>query len=170
MELKNYIRDVPDFPSPGILFRDITPLLSDPAAFRYAIDLMAERYEGRGIDAVVAIDARGFLFGAPLAYRLGTGLVPVRKQGKLPYESLRAEYSLEYGENVVEMHRDAFAPGQTALVVDDLLATGGTIRAAAHLVEQVGGKVDSIAAVIELLDLNGREKLKGYDVFALMQY
>ena len=128
MELKDYIRDVPDFPSPGILFRDITPLLSDPAAFRYSIDLLAERYEGWGIDAVVAIDARGFLFGAPLAYRLGKALVPVRKAGKLPFHSLRVEYSLEYGENVVEMHRDAVAPGQTALVVDDLLATGGTIH------------------------------------------
>ena len=170
MELKDYIRDVPDFPSPGILFRDITPLLSDPAAFRYSIDLLAERYEGRGIDAVVAIDARGFLFGAPLAYRLGKALVPVRKAGKLPFHSLRVEYSLEYGENVVEMHRDAVAPGQTALVVDDLLATGGTIHAAAQLVEQVGGTVGSIAAVIELVDLNGREKLQGYDVFALMQY
>jgi adenine phosphoribosyltransferase len=170
MELKNYIRDVPDFPSPGILFRDITPLLSDQAAFRYAIDLMAERYENSGIDAVVAIDARGFLFGAPLAYRLGKGLVPVRKAGKLPFHSLQVAYSLEYGENVVEMHRDAVAPGQTVLVVDDLLATGGTIRAAAQLVEQVGGTVASIAAVIELVDLNGREKLQGYDVFALMQY
>ena len=170
MDLNHYIRDVPDFPSPGILFKDITPLLSDQAAFRYAIDMMAERYEDRGVDAVVAIDARGFLFGAPLAYRLGKGLVPVRKVGKLPYDSVQAAYSLEYGENVVEMHRDAVAPGQTALVVDDLLATGGTIRAAAQLVEQVGGKVGSIAVVIELLDLNGREKLQGYDIFTLMQY
>ena len=170
MDLKAYIREVPDFPSPGILFRDITPLLADPAAFRYAVDLLGERYQGRNVETIVAIDARGFLLGAPLAYRLGKGLALVRKQGKLPAESLRADYSLEYGASTVEMHSDALTPGRSALVVDDLLATAGTLQATISLVEQAGGKVESVAVLIELLGLKGREKLQGYDIFSLLQY
>ena len=170
MDLKRYIREIPDFPTPGILFRDITPLLQDPAAFKYVVDSFSEQYSGRPVDAVVAIEARGFLFGAPLAYRLGKPLVPARKEGKLPAESLRAEYSLEYGSNVVELHKDSIAPGQRALIVDDLLATGGTLAATAHLVEQAGGSVEGIALAIELTELEGRKRLRGYDVFSLVQY
>ena len=170
MDLKRYIREIPDFPTPGILFRDITPLLQDPAAFKNVVDLFSERYSGRSIDAVVAIEARGFLFGAPLAYRLGKPLVPARKEGKLPAESLRTEYSLEYGSNVVELHKDGIAPGQRVLIVDDLLATGGTLAATAHLVEEAGGRVEGIALAIELTALEGRKRLRAYDVFSLVQY
>ena len=170
MDLKPYIRAIPDFPTPGILFRDITPLLKDPAAFCYVVDRFSERYAGSPIDAIVAIEARGFLFGSPLAYRLGKPLVPARKQGKLPAESLRAEYSLEYGANVVEIHKDGLMPGQRVLIVDDLLATGGTLAATVQLVEQAGGRVESMALVIELTELKGREHLHGYDIFCLVQY
>ena len=170
MDLKPYIRDIPDFPSPGILFRDITPLLKDPTAFRYVIDCFADKYTGTPIDTVVAVEARGLLFGAPLAYKLGKPLVPARKQGKLPAKTMRAEYSLEYGTNVVEIHADAILPGQGVLVVDDLLATGGTIAATAQLVQEAGARVESVALLIELTELGGRERLHGYDVFSLMQY
>ena len=170
MDLKSYIRDIPDFPTAGILFRDITPLLKDPEAFQHVIDGFAEKYASRPIDAIVAIEARGFLFGAPLAYRLGKALVPARKQGKLPADSLSTEYALEYGTNVVEMHRDGIAPGQRVLIVDDLLATGGTLAAAARLVEQSGAHVDSMGLVVELTELGGRIPLKDYDVFSLVQY
>ena len=170
MNLKEYIREIPDFPNPGILFRDITPLLSNAAAFKYVVDRFADRYEHTGVDCIVAIEARGFLFGAPLAYRLGTGLVPVRKQGKLPSQSLSAEYSLEYGASVVEMHSDGIAPGQSVLVLDDLLATGGTLEAAIRLVELAGGRIAGLALVAELLGLEGRKRLRGYDVFSLVQY
>ena len=170
MDLKSHIRDIPDFPTPGILFRDITPLLKAPAAFNYVIDRLAGRYANSPIDVVVAIEARGFLFGAPLAHRLGKPLVPARKQGKLPAESIRAEYDLEYGTNVVEIHKDAVTPGQGVLIVDDLLATGGTLAATAELVEKAGGRVESLALVIELSELGGRTRLHGYDVFSLVQY
>ena len=170
MDLKAYIRDIPDFPIPGILFRDITPLLKAPAAFSHVIERLADHYAGRPIDTVVAIEARGFLFGAPLAQRLGKPLVPARKEGKLPAESLRGEYSLEYGTNVIEMHRDAISPGQAALIVDDLLATGGTMACVAGLIEQAGGRVEGMAFVIELSELRGRSQLQGYDVFSLVQY
>ncbi len=170
MDLKPYIREIQDFPTPGILFRDITPLLKDPAAFKYIVDSFSDRYARAPIDTIVAIEARGFIFGAALAYRLGKPLVPARKQGKLPAESLRTEYSLEYGTNVVEMHRDGIAPGQGVLIVDDLLATGGTLAAAAHLVEQAGGRVVSLALVIELTELEGRKRLQSYDIFSLVQY
>ncbi|MCE2405314.1 MAG: adenine phosphoribosyltransferase [Dehalococcoidia bacterium] len=170
MNLKEYVRDIPDFPTEGILFRDITPMLKDPTAFGYAVDALAERYSQRPFDIVVAIEARGFLFGSPLAYRLGKPLIPARKQGKLPYESIRADYSLEYGTNVVEMHTDAVAPGASVLIVDDLLATGGTLAATARLVELAGGRVEEVALVIELEDLGGRKRLRGYDVFSLVQY
>lgn len=170
MELKDYIRDIPDFPIPGILFRDITPLLAAPAAFAAAIDRLAEYYGGGALDAIVAVESRGFLFGAPLAQRLALPLAPVRKPGKLPAATLSVEYTLEYGANTLELHADALAPGQRALIVDDLLATGGTLAAAARLVEQAGGVVAGIGVVIELTGLEGRRELEQYDIFSLMQY
>lgn len=170
MDLKRYIRDVRDFPTPGILFKDITPLLKEPDAFSYVVDQLADRYSGRPIDVIAAVEARGFLFGAPLAYKMGKLLVPVRKEGKLPAESLRTEYSLEYGSSVVEMHKDGIQAGQGVLIVDDLLATGGTLAAAVRLVEEAGARVESIALVIELGELSGRKRLEGYDVFSLLQY
>ena len=170
MDLKEYVRDIPDFPTTGIMFRDITPMLKDPGAFAYVVDAFTERYSRRSIDMVVAVEARGFLFGSPLAYRLGKPLVPARKQGKLPYESIKTEYSLEYGTNVVEMHTDGVTPGKSVLIVDDLLATGGTLAATARLVELAGGRVEEVALVIELEELGGRNRLRGYDVFSLIQY
>ena len=170
MDLKEYVRDIPDFPTEGIMFRDITPMLKDPTAFAYVVDAFTERYSRRQVDVVVAIEARGFLFGSPVAYRLGKPLIPARKQGKLPYESIKTEYSLEYGTNVVEMHTDAVAPGASALIVDDVLATGGTLAATARLVELAGGRVEEAALVIELEQLGGRKRLRGYDVFSLIQY
>ena len=170
IDLKSYIRDIPDFPTPGILFRDITPLLQTPVAFKYVVDRFVERYADIPVDVIVAIEARGFLFGTPLAYALGKPLVPVRKEGKLPAETMGVGYSLEYGTNVVEMHKDGISPGQRVVVVDDLLATGGTLAAAVQLVEQAGGRVESLAMVIELTGLEGRSLLQGYDVFTLVQY
>jgi adenine phosphoribosyltransferase len=170
MDLKEYVRDIPNFPTEGIMFRDITPMLKDPTALAYVVDAFTERYSRRQVDVVVAIEARGFLFGSPLAYRLGKPLIPARKQGKLPYESIKTEYSLEYGTNVVEMHTDAVAPGASALIVDDVLATGGTLAATARLVELAGGRVEEAALVIELEQLGGRKRLRGYDVFSLIQY
>ncbi|MBC7262786.1 MAG: adenine phosphoribosyltransferase [Chloroflexi bacterium] len=168
MDLAKMIRDVPDFPVKGILFKDITTLCKDPDAFQEAIDSLVDRYLDQDIDIVVAIEARGFIFGAPLAYELGAGFVPVRKPNKLPAETISAEYSLEYGTNVLEMHTDAIKPGQKVLVVDDLLATGGSAKATVQLVERLGGKVVGIAFLIELAFLKGRELLKGYDVFSLI--
>ncbi|PKB66285.1 MAG: adenine phosphoribosyltransferase [SAR202 cluster bacterium Io17-Chloro-G4] len=170
MDLKAYIRDIPDFPQPGILFKDITPLLQHSDAFRYTIGQLAERYKPTNIDVIVAVESRGFLFGAPLAYELGKPMVPVRKPGKLPYDTHTEEYSLEYGDNVMEIHVDAIVPGQKALILDDLLATGGTLAASARLVEKSGGMVSSIGVVIELMELEGRKILDGYDVFSLLQY
>ena len=170
MDLKEYVRDIPDFPTEGIMFRDITPMLKDPTALAYVVDAFTERYSRRQVDVVVAIEARGFLFGSPVAYRLGKPLIPARKQGKLPYESIKTEYSLEYGTNVVEMHTDAVAPGASVLIVDDVLATGGTLAATARLVELAGGRVEEAALVIELEQLGGRKRLRGYDVFSLIQY
>ena len=166
--LRARIRPVPDFPQQGVLFRDITPLLADPVAFRQAIDAMAAPFDG--IEHVVAIESRGFILGAPVAYRLGAGLVLVRKAGKLPSGTLREEYALEYGTNTVEIHRDAIQPGERVLIVDDVLATGGTVRAAANLVERLGATVVGISLLIELEFLAGREKLGGYDVRSLLTY
>lgn len=168
--LKQYIRSIPDYPQPGILFRDITPLLQHGPALRFAIETMAERYRGAGIDHVVGIESRGFIFGTPLAYLLGTGFVPVRKKGKLPSETITVEYDLEYGSNVLEIHTDAVRVGQRVLVVDDLLATGGTTAGTVKLIEQLGAQVVSLAFLIELADLGGRARLPGHDVFALLQY
>lgn len=170
MELKSYIRDIPDFPKPGIMFRDITPLLKEPRAFREAIDRFAEHYGGWDLDVIVAIDARGFLLAAPLAYRLGKPLVPVRKAGKLPFETHARTYALEYGSDTVEVHTDAIVEGQSVLIVDDLLATGGTIAATAMLVEQAGGRVAGLAVLVELTDLGGRDRLEGYPFFTLISY
>ena len=170
MDLKKYIRDIPDFPEPGILFRDITPLLKNPEAFSYAIDSLADRFSQHSFDTVVAVESRGFLFGAPLACRMGKSLVPVRKPGKLPAPTNSAQYSLEYGSNVLEIHIDAIGPGERVVVLDDLLATGGTLKAAAQLVEGCAGVVTGIGLVIELRDLGGRDRLKGYDIFSLVQY
>ena len=168
MDLASYIRDVPDFPIKGVLFKDITTLTKQPEAFRYTIGQLTERYRDKDIDLVAAIEARGFVFGAPLAYNLGAGLIIVRKEEKLPAETVKAEYSLEYGTNVLEMHQDAIEPGQRVLVVDDLLATGGSAAATVELVEKLGGEVVGLAFVIELTFLHGRDKLKGYEVFSLI--
>jgi adenine phosphoribosyltransferase len=170
MKLESWIRDVPDFPKKGILFRDITPLLGNAEAFKYAIDEMTKAYRGKGVEVVVAVEARGFFLGAPLAYNLGASFVPVRKAGKLPAELISAQYSLEYGFDSVEMHADAHGHGQKVLLVDDLLATGGTMAATIELVERLGGDVVGIAFLVELLSLGGREKLKSYDVTSLVQY
>ena len=168
MDLAQYIRNVPDFPVEGIQFKDITTLLKDPVPFAASVEKLLENYQDLKIDVVVAVESRGFIWGATLAYELGVGLVLVRKPGKLPAETVRAEYTLEYGTNALEMHKDAIEPGQKVLVVDDLLATGGTAKATCELVEQVGGKVVGIAFLIELTFLSGREKLAGYDVLALI--
>ena len=169
-QLKSFIRDIPDFPQPGILFRDITPLLQDPAAFRDTVGRLVERYKPDDLDVIVAVESRGFLFGAPLAYELGKPIVPVRKPGKLPYSAHSEEYSLEYGNNTLEIHVDAIAPGQKALILDDLLATGGTLAASARRVEKCGGSVSSIGVVIELEFLDGRKLLDRYDVYSILQY
>lgn len=170
MDLEKKIRNVPDFPQPGIQFKDITTLLKDGKAFRLAIDRLAEPYKQQAIDVVIGPEARGFAVGAPVAYVLGTGFVPVRKPGKLPAEILSYEYSLEYGKDSLEIHKDAIAPGSRVLIVDDLLATGGTTLATIKMVEQLGGKVVGLAFLIELSFLNGRQVLAGYDITSLVQY
>ena len=170
MNLKDYIRDIPDFPEPGILFRDITPLLANPAAFNYAVAQLAEQCSEPDFDVVVAVESRGFIFGAPLARELAKPLIPVRKAGKLPAERHAVEYDLEYGSNVLEIHADAIQQGQRALIVDDLLAIGGTLSAASQLVEDCGGEAARLAVVIELAFLDGRSRLAGRDVISLVQY
>ncbi len=170
MELKDYIRDVPDFPRPGIVFKDITPLLKDATAFRNVIETFADFYEDRPVDVILGVEARGFLLAAPLAVRLEKPLVPVRKEGKLPFQTHSVQYALEYGQDAVEVHTDAIAPGQRALLVDDLLATGGTLAAAASLIEATGGYVAGLAVLVELLDLRGRERLRGHDLLSLVEY
>jgi len=169
-QLKSKIRHVPDFPKAGILFYDITTLLRDRDGFRMAIDSLALPYVDRGIDVVVGIESRGFILGAPVAARIGAGFVPVRKPGKLPAERVRETYDLEYGSDSLEMHRDAIEPGQRVLVVDDLLATGGTSRATVDLVKQLGGQVEGVAFLIELVALNGRARLDGENIMAVLQY
>lgn len=168
--LDTFIRSIPDYPQPGILFRDITPLLQNADALRYVTDTMAARYRPARIDQVVGIESRGFIFGTPLAYLLGTGFVPVRKKGKLPASTIEQTYSLEYGTATLEVHTDAIKPGQRILIVDDLLATGGTTEGTVKLVERLGGEVVSLAFLIELAALRGRERLSGRDVFSLLTY
>ncbi len=168
--LKDKIRSIPDFPKKGILFRDITTLLRDGKAFAQVIDAFVERYSGKRIDAVASIEARGFIIGGALACRLGTGTVPIRKKGKLPWDTCEATYDLEYGKDTLEIHKDAFHKGDNVLIADDLLATGGTMSAAINLVEQLGANVIELAFLIELEELKGREKLAGYSVFSLIEY
>lgn len=169
-DLRAKIREIPDFPKPGILFYDITTLLKDPAGFREAIDLMLEPYRGEKIDVVVGMESRGFIFAAPMAYQLGAGFVPVRKLGKLPAEVISVEYALEYGSNTLEIHRDAIEPGQRVLIVDDLLATGGTVRGTIELVERLRGEVVGLAFLVELDFLKGRDRLVGHRVTSVIRY
>ena len=170
MDLKSKIRTVPDWPKKGIMFRDITTLLQDKEAFKYAMDKFYERYKDKEIDIVVCIESRGFIFGAALAYLLGVSFVPVRKEGKLPHKTMKQEYALEYGNAIVEIHTDAIKQGQKVLICDDLIATGGTVSATIKLVELLGGKVVECAFLVELPDLKGREKLKGYNMFSLIEF
>ncbi|HYO49843.1 MAG TPA: adenine phosphoribosyltransferase [Chloroflexia bacterium] len=169
-DLAKMIRDVPDFPVPGILFRDITTLLKQGNAFTATIDRLTDQLRDLKPDKVVAIESRGFIFGAPIAYKLGVGFVPVRKLGKLPADTIQAEYDLEYGSNTVEMHRDAIASGDRVVIVDDLLATGGTTRATIELVERLDGEVVALAFLIELTDLAARDYLEGYNIITLIRY
>jgi adenine phosphoribosyltransferase len=168
--LKAAIRDVPDFPKKGIVFKDITTLLKDPAHFRRATELLVELCQGHPADKVVAIESRGFILGSLLAERLGAGFVPVRKLGKLPAPTIKVSYALEYGEDHLEMHKDALQPGERVLIVDDVIATGGTARAVAELTEKLGAKVSAYVFLLELGFLNGREKLAGYEVLSLIKY
>ena len=169
-DLRARIREVPDFPKPGILFYDITTLLKDGPAFREAVGLMLAPYRGTRIDLVVGMESRGFIFSAPMAYELGVGLVPVRKLGKLPHETLSVEYALEYGSNTLEIHRDAISAGQRVLIVDDLLATGGTVKGTIELVERLRGEVAGLAFLVELDFLKGRDRLDGRRVTSVIQY
>ncbi len=168
--LPNYIRDVPDFPQPGVLFKDITTLLREPVAFRGVVDFFAKHYHDQALDVVAGIESRGFIFGAPLAYVLGVAFVPIRKFGKLPAERVEEAYDLEYGTATIEIHRDAITPGARVLIVDDLLATGGTMRASCNLVERLGGQVVGLAFLAELTFLNGRQRLGEYDITTLITY
>ncbi|MBI3317052.1 MAG: adenine phosphoribosyltransferase [Candidatus Omnitrophica bacterium] len=169
-DLKTIIRDIPDFPKKGIIFKDITPVLKHPDAFRYVVDRITEEFKHKNIDKIVGIESRGFIFSPVLAYKMGLGFVPVRKKGKLPYKTHQESYELEYGQAVLEIHSDALEPGSRVMIVDDLLATGGTALAAARLVEKLGAKVEQFAFLVELDFLNGRKKLSGYDVFSLIHY
>jgi adenine phosphoribosyltransferase len=168
--LKEHIRDIPDFPKEGVVFKDITPLLANKRAFAYTIDAIAHEFDRDEIDKVVGIEARGFMIAAPLAYRFTAGLIPVRKKGKLPWDVEAQEYELEYGTDHLEMHRDAVEPGERVLVVDDVLATGGTAAATAALVERCGGKVMGLATIMELTFLKGRSRLEGYEFLSVLSY
>lgn len=169
-ELRAKIREIPDFPKPGILFYDITTLLKDATAYHAAIDQMLEPYRGADIELVVGMESRGFIFSAPMAYQLGAGLVPVRKLGKLPAETISVEYALEYGSNTLEIHRDAIQPGQKVLIVDDLLATGGTVNGTIELVERLKGELVGLSFLVELEFLHGRERLNGRRVNSVIRY
>jgi adenine phosphoribosyltransferase len=168
--LREHVRDIPDFPEPGVVFKDITPLLAAPDAYAATVDAVAAPFAGQEIDKVLGIEARGFVFAAPIAYRHGAGFVPVRKPGKLPWEIERQEYELEYGTNLLEIHCDAVRPGERVLIVDDVLATGGTARAALHLAERLGGEVVGLTFFIELSFLQGRDRLAGHDVHSVLTY
>ena len=170
MDYKALIREVPDFPKPGILFYDITTLLKDARAFRTMMDELAQRYRDKQLSKIVGIESRGFIVGSPLAYRLGAGFVPVRKPGKLPADSFEVKYNLEYGSNSLAIHRDAISPDERVLIVDDLLATGGTAAATVHLVRQLGGDIVGLVFLVELVALKGRDKLDGCDVYSMISY
>lgn len=169
-EIRGLIRDVPDFPEPGIVFKDITPVLADPLAFSTITDLIVVHFGRGNVDKVVGIEARGFILASPVAYHFGAGFVPIRKKGKLPWETVGAEYELEYGAATLELHRDAVKPGERVLIVDDVLATGGTAQAAASLVDEIGGKVCGIACLIELDFLHGRDKIADRELYTLIHY
>ncbi len=169
-KLKKIIRDIPDFPKKGIIFKDVTTLLRDPVSFQRTVDLLAHRYIDRSIDLVVGVEARGFIVGAALAYKLGAGIILVRKPGKLPYKTHKASYELEYGTDELEIHQDAISKGQRVLIADDLLATGGTVSAVISLIEKLGGTIEECAFLIELDSLKGREKLKPHNVFSLINF
>ncbi len=169
-ELKDYIKSIPDFPAPGVMFRDVTSVLDDPEGFQLSVEELIRLLDGVEYDVIAGVESRGFIFGAPLAYRQGKAFVPVRKKGKLPRETVEMTYDLEYGTATIEIHKDAVRPGQKVVIIDDLIATGGTIEAAAKLVEQLGGEVVKMIFLIELTDLKGRERLAGYDVASVVQY
>jgi len=168
--LEKSIRNIPDFPKPGILFRDVTTLIQNKEAFKKTVDLLAKRYKAKGFDKVVGVEARGFIFGAAVAYKIGAGFVPVRKKGKLPYKTIATTYELEYGTDTLEIHKDAIRAGEKILIIDDLLATGGTVKAVTELVKQLGGKISGIGFVIELVDLHGKDKLKEYPLYSLIKF
>ncbi|MFA6216072.1 MAG: adenine phosphoribosyltransferase [Candidatus Omnitrophota bacterium] len=170
MDLKAAIRDIPDFPKAGILFRDITTLLMDKKAFKKAVDELVRKYKNKKIVKIVAVESRGFILGGALAHKLGAGFIPVRKKGKLPWKTSSVTYDLEYGTDTLEIHQDAIKPGERVLIIDDLLATGGTIKAVIDLVKQLQGKIIGVACLIELTGLKGKEKIKGYPFFALIKY
>ena len=168
--IKSKVRSIPDWPIKGVIFRDITTLLQNPTTFKEICDLFYDRYANQNIDKIVGIDARGFLFGAVLAYKLGIGFIPVRKKGKLPYKTVGESYTLEYGEETVEIHEDAIQKGEKVVIIDDLMATGGTISAAVNLVEKLGGDIMECAFVIELPDLRGREKIPGQEIYSILEF
>ena len=168
--IEDYVRTIPDFPEPGIQFRDITSILQNPDGLKLSVDLFMEQLSGIDFDVIVGMESRGFLFGMPVAYAMGKPFVPIRKKGKLPCDTISAEYDLEYGTATIELHRDAIAPGQRVVLIDDLIATGGTIAAGARLVEQLGGKVVKIVCLIELKGLDGRKKMEQYDVSSIIAY
>ncbi|MCK4250442.1 adenine phosphoribosyltransferase [candidate division WOR-3 bacterium] len=170
MDLKKCIRNIPDFPQKGIMFKDITTLLKKPAVFKYTVDAIVDRYKNKNISKVVSVEARGYIFGGAIAYNLNCGFIPVRKPGKLPAETISMEYTLEYGKNTIEIHKDAINNSERILVFDDLLATGGTVLATCQLIEKLGGEIIGCAFLINLTYLNGAEKLKGYNVFSLIEY
>lgn len=168
--IEEYVRSIPDFPEPGIIFRDVTSVIQDPDGLKLSIDLMQEKLDGLDFDVVVGPESRGFIFGMPIAYNLHKSFVPVRKKGKLPCETVSMEYDLEYGSAVIEMHKDAIKPGQKVVIIDDLMATGGTIEAIIKLIESLGGEVVKVVFLMELAGLNGRDKIKGYDVDSVIVY
>jgi len=170
LDLRQKIRNIPDFPKKGIVFRDITPLIRDSETLKYSVETMAEHYNGKEIDAILGAEARGFIFGSAMAYEMGVGFIPVRKPGKLPFKTCQASYDLEYGKNILEMHTDAVNAGDKILIVDDLVATGGTAKAMAELVEKMGGKVVGFCFLVELEFLSPRKVLNGYDIFSLVKY
>ena len=169
-KVEDYVRTIPDFPEPGIMFRDVTSVLQDPDGLKLSIDEMKKLLDGVEFDVIAGAESRGFIFGVPIAYELGKAFIPVRKAGKLPCETVSAEYALEYGTACIEIHKDAIKPGQKVVIVDDLIATGGTIEAAIKLIEQLGGEVVKVIFLMELAGLNGREKLAGYDVASVITY
>nr|NJM01374.1 adenine phosphoribosyltransferase [Desulfobacula sp.] len=170
MDLKETIRSIPGWPMEGVIFRDLTTLMQEPEAFRESCDILYERYKGMDIDKIVGIDARGFVFGAVLAYKLGIGFVPVRKKGKLPWKTIEETYSLEYGQGILEIHADAIKPGEAVVIVDDLIATGGTVAATVSLTRKLGARIIECAFIVELPDLKGREKIKDCRIFAITEF